>query len=237
MNINSNLSTFIKKHKKKENQILFHKVPCKNNKVIENLINNFLIKKNSFIFESVEKRKIRGRYTIIGANPDKIWEFEKNKIFLKQDGKKKLLKGSPYVFLKNIIEKFNFPLPKNLPPISSLLVGYFSYDIIRYIEKIPNNCINDLKIPDVRLMRPKTIIIHDNNLKNIFFINNCFSDQKIKDYKNYYSNIINEIKTMKYLAFQSNLNKNIIKKLIKLKLNQIFQKKNLKILSLKLKVI
>jgi len=41
---------------------------------------NFLIKKNSFIFESVEKRKIRGRYTIVGTNPDKIWEFNKNKI-------------------------------------------------------------------------------------------------------------------------------------------------------------
>ena len=62
-----------------------------------------------------------------------------------------------------------------------MLVGYFSYDIIRYIEKIPDNCIDDLKIPDIRLMRPKTIIIHDNLLKKIYFIINCFADEKINN--------------------------------------------------------
>ena len=39
--------------------------------------------------------------------------------------------------------------------MSSMLVGYFSYDIIRYIEKIPNNCLDDLMIPDVRLSQTK----------------------------------------------------------------------------------
>ena len=43
-----------------------------------NLIDNFLVEKNSFIFESVEKGKIKGRYTIFGKNPDKIWEFNNN---------------------------------------------------------------------------------------------------------------------------------------------------------------
>ena len=77
MNINTSLLEFKKNHKKNKNQIIFHKADCKNNKIVENIINNFLINKNSFIFESVEKRRIRGRYTIIGANPDKIWEFYK----------------------------------------------------------------------------------------------------------------------------------------------------------------
>ena len=79
MKVNINLPNFIKRHKKNKNQIIFHKINCKNNKVIENIISKFLVKKNSFIFESVEKRKIRGRYTIIGADPDKIWEFNKKK--------------------------------------------------------------------------------------------------------------------------------------------------------------
>ena len=89
MNININLLNFKKKHQRNINQILFHKINCKSNKIIENIINNFLVKKNSFIFESVEKRRIRGRYTIIGADPDKIWEFNKNKIYLIQNSKKK----------------------------------------------------------------------------------------------------------------------------------------------------
>ena len=90
MNINTTLEKFKKKHKNKKNQIIFSKDSCKSSKIIENLINNFLSKKNSFIFESVEKRRIRGRYTIIGADPDKIWDFNKKKIYLFSNKKKKL---------------------------------------------------------------------------------------------------------------------------------------------------
>ena len=207
MNINTSLVNFKKKHKNKKNQIIFHKTNYKNNKIVENIISNFLIKKNTFIFESVEKRRIKGRYTIIGADPDKIWEFNKKKIYLIENKKKKLIKGIPYKFLKKLIKNFNFPLPKNLPPLSSLLVGYFSYDIIRYIEKIPDNCIDDLKIPDVRIMRPKTLIIHDNFTKKIYFIINCFADEKIYNYEKYYIDIIKKIKSLKKILFINKINK------------------------------
>ena len=201
MNINTTLTNLKKKHKKKINQVIFHKVNCKNNKIVKNLINNFLLKKNSFIFESVEKRRIRGRYTILGADPDKIWEFNKNKIYLFKEGKKKIIKESPYPYLKKLIENFNFPLPKNLPPLCSLLVGYFSYDIIRYIEKLPDECLDDLKIPDIRLMRPRTLIIHDNLLKKLYFIINCFADEKIKNYSKYYLRQVQNIHHLKNLTF------------------------------------
>ena len=81
--------------------------------------------------------------------------------------------------------------------MSSMLVGYFSYDIIRLIEKIPDKCIDDLKIPDIRLIRPKTIIIHDNLHKKIYFIINCFADQKITDYKKYYNLQVQKIRFLK----------------------------------------
>ena len=71
-----------------------------------------------------------------------------------------------------------------------MLVGYFSYDIIRYIEKIPDRCKDDLKIPDVRLSRPKNLIIYDNLKKKIHYIENVYSDTKIKDYKEAYKSII-----------------------------------------------
>ena len=51
-----------------------------------------------------------------------------------------------------------------------ILVGYFGYDTIRFVEKIPNQNKDDLKIPDIRLQRPKKIIIHDNFKKKLFFI-------------------------------------------------------------------
>ena len=218
MKINTNFSEFKKKHKNKKNQIIFHSSNCKNNKIIDNIINKFLDQKNSFIFESVEKRKIRGRFTIVGANPDKIWEFNKKKIHIFENNKKKLIKESPYPFLKKLIENFNFKLPKNLPPICSLLVGYFSYDIIRYIENIPDKCKDDLKIPDIRLIRPKTIIIHDNFLKKIYFIKNCFADEKINNYSKYYLNLIMDLQHMKKISFNYE-NKKLLKKMNFKKIN------------------
>ena len=85
------------------------------------------------------------------------------------------------------------------------MVGYFSYDIIRYIEKIPDRCADDLKIPDIRLIRPKTIIIHDNLLKKIYFIINCFADQKITNYSKYYLNQIKNIQNLKNLVFRGDV--------------------------------
>ena len=218
---NKGFVSFKKKHRNKKNQIIFLKTSCNNN-IIENIINNFLEKKNSFIFESVEKRKIRGRYTIIGTDPDKIWEFDKNKICVIQNKKKRVLGGSPYHYLKKLVEDFDFPLPKNLPPICSLLAGYFSYDIIRYIEKIPDKCVNDLKIPDVRLIRPKTVIIYDNLYKKIYFIVNCYYDEKIKNYKKYYTNQIKYLQFLKKKAFnynKKNKSKIFVNKKIKVKSN------------------
>tara|TARA_B100001029_G_scaffold172638_1_gene170605 strand:- start:423 stop:692 length:270 start_codon:yes stop_codon:yes gene_type:complete len=87
--LNKNLSHFISTHKKKNNQIIFCKLESDGTSEINNLINNFLDEKNSFIFESVEKGKIKGRYTIFGKNPDKIWEFNNNNCYIYKNNKKK----------------------------------------------------------------------------------------------------------------------------------------------------
>ncbi len=77
MQLNINLKNFKKNFREKKNQILFLSKNCKNYEKVENLFNFFLSEKDSFIFESVEKGKNRGRYTIIGLRPDKIWDIKK----------------------------------------------------------------------------------------------------------------------------------------------------------------
>ena len=186
MIINRSFKDFKFRHRSKKNQILYSSKKVKNDDEVLNLIDNFLEEKNSFIFESVEKGKIKGRYTIFGKNPDKIWEFNNNNSYLIQKNKKTKLRDNPKNLIEQIIENFKFETPKNLPKICSLISGYFSYDSIRYIEKIPNNCFNDLKLPDVRLIRPRTLVIHDNLKKEIFFISNIFKDEKISNYQKKY---------------------------------------------------
>ena len=218
--LNVNLEKFKSLHKKKKNQVLYFSKNTNGKEEILNLIDNFLIDKNSFIFESVEKGKIKGRYTIFGKNPDKIWEFNNNNCYIYKNKKKFKINGKPKTVIEKIIEKFKFNIPSYLPPISSILSGYFSYDVIRYIEKIPNNCFDDLKIPDARIIRPKTLIIHDNLKKKIYFIENCFSDEKIKNYKEKFNAIKNEIEKLIFLSsYKNSFVPEIKKNKIKIKSN------------------
>ena len=193
MIINRSFKDFKFRHKNKKNQIIYTFKKVKNDEEVLNLIDNFLIEKNSFIFESVEKGKIKGRYTIFGKNPDKIWEFNNDNSYLIKDEKKIKLKDKPHKLIEKIIEEFKFETPKKLPKICSLISGYFSYDSIRYVEKIPNNCKNDLNMPDVRLLRPRTLVIYDNLKKEIFYIVNIFNDEKINNYQKKFDEVKNEL--------------------------------------------
>ncbi|MDC1338409.1 anthranilate synthase component I [Pelagibacteraceae bacterium] len=206
--LNRNFKDFKFQHTRNKNQIIYTSQKVKNNQAILNLIDNFLVEKNSFIFESVEKGKIRGRYTIFGKNPDKIWEFNNRNSYLTTNNVKKKIKGEPEKIIEKIIEEFKFKTPVSLPPICSLLSGYFSYDSIRYIEKIPNKCMDDLNLPDVRLLRPRTLIIHDNLKKKIFYIINIYNDEKISDYKRKYLEIENEINNLLIQASRTKDNSN-----------------------------
>ena len=244
MRINSSFNEFKKNHSKKNHQILFRSLNCKSYFKVENLYKFILAEKNSFIFESVEKGSIRGRYTIIGLNPDKIWDINNNVITLNANGRKTKIKKNPLVYLNKLIENFKIKVPKQLPSMASMLVGYFSYDIIRYIEKIPNKCEDDLKIPDVRLSRPKNLIIYDNLKKKIHYIENVYPDTKIKNYKEAYETILKKfelyenfenIKLPDQFTFKqntnrikSNISKNKFKALVKkaktyIKKGDIFQ--------------
>ena len=194
--LNRNFKDFKFQHTRNKNQIIYTSQNVKGDQEVLNLIDNFLGEKNSFIFESVEKGKIRGRYTIFGKNPDKIWEFNNKYSYLTANNIKKKITGKPEKIIEKIIEEFKFKTPKGLPPICSLLSGYFSYDSIRYIEKIPNKCIDDLNLPDVRLLRPRTLIIHDDLKKKIFYIINIYKDEKISNYKRKYFEIENEINNL-----------------------------------------
>ena len=209
MIINRSFKDFKFRHRNNTNQIIYTSNKVKNDDKVLNLIENFLNEENSFIFESVEKGKIKGRYTIFGKNPDKIWEFKNNNSYLIKKNKKLKLRDKPEKLIEKIIEDFKFKTPKNLPKICSLISGYFSYDSIRYIEKIPNKCTDDLNLPDVRLLRPRTLIIYDNLKKEIFYICNIFKDEKITNYKKKYDEIKSNLFKLLIQSSIKNINKKI----------------------------
>ena len=117
MIINRRFKDFKFRHRRKKNQIIYSSKKDLNDDEVINLIDNFLTEKNSFIFESVEKGKIKGRYTIFGKNPDKIWEFNNNNSYLIRNKKKIKLREKPDQLIEKIIEEFKFETPKKLTNI------------------------------------------------------------------------------------------------------------------------
>ena len=200
MKLSTSLNNFKKNHRKKNSQTIYFAENCKDYTFVENLYKFILVQKNSFIFESVEKGKIRGRYTIIGYNPDKIYNITKNKVIIDNFEKKKIIKTNTLHYLNNLVKNFKVKSSSKLPRMSSMLVGYFSYDIIRLIEKISDKCKNDINIPDIRLIRPKNLIIYDNLKKKIFYIHNIFQDEIIENYELKYNLISKSFKELQNLG-------------------------------------
>ena len=229
MKLSTSLNNFKKNHRKKNSQTIYFAENCKDYSFVENLYKFILAQKNSFIFESVEKGKIRGRYTIIGYNPDKIYNITKNKVIIDNLKKKKIIKTNTLHYLNNLVKNFKVKSSSKLPRMSSMLVGYFSYDIIRLIEKISDKCKNDINIPDIRLLRPKNLIIYDNLKKKIFYIHNIFQDEIIENYElkyNLISKNFKELQNLGKIKLPENFHKNRKSVNVKSNISKIKFKRN-----------
>ena len=121
---------------------------------------------NSFLLESVEGGRSRGRYSLIGLKPDLIWrcrgdkaEINRNARF-QPDSFEPEAKGA-LASLRALIAESRIALPASLPPMASGLFGYMSYDMIRLVEKLPDVSPDNLKLPHSIFLRPTVMAIFD----------------------------------------------------------------------------
>ena len=121
---------------------------------------------NSFLLESVEGGATRGRYSIIGCEPDLIWRTEGNKAALNrspQSDPDAFTPSSPPALasLRALLAESAIALPQELPPMAAGIFGYMGYDTVRLIEDLPSGKPDPLDLPDSILVRPTLIVIFD----------------------------------------------------------------------------
>jgi anthranilate synthase component I len=120
----------------------------------------------SFLLESVEGGAVRGRYSIIGLDPDLVWRAfgdtcEINRTpQTKPDAFTKLKTGT-LAGLRDLLAESRLEVPEGLPPMAAGVFGYMGYDTIRLVEHLPNVRPDPLGVPDAILMRPTLIIVFD----------------------------------------------------------------------------
>jgi anthranilate synthase component 1 len=120
----------------------------------------------SFLLESVEDGAVRGRYSIIGLEPDVIFRInarqaEINRLAQTAPEAFTALDDAPLVALRSFIAESRIVLPDALPPMAAGVFGYLGYDIVRLIEDLPPPRDDRIGIPDAVLIRPTLILIFD----------------------------------------------------------------------------
>ncbi len=118
-----------------------------------------------FLFESVDKGSQKGRYSVIGLQPDLIWECKNNQCEfqdLNNSKRKKVLKQKPLESLRELFDKNKLNFPISIPSISSGLFGYMGYEMIQHFENINLCKKNNLNLPDSIFIRPSITLVFDN---------------------------------------------------------------------------
>lgn len=118
------------------------------------------------LFESVEGGKSRARYSFITLRPDIIWECDNSKavVTYQNTGNKEVVaKNSEEIFqsLRKIISDSYIEIGSELPPMASGIFGYMGYDMVRYMEKLPDTNPETINIPESVFIRPGVVIIFD----------------------------------------------------------------------------
>jgi anthranilate synthase component 1 len=121
---------------------------------------------NCFLLESVEGGAVRGRYSIIGIEPDLIFRAFGAKAEVNADPRAGRDRYEPMAeptlpALRRLIHESRIRLPAGLPPMSAGIFGYLGYDMVREMEALGPPNPDPLGVPDAIFIRPTTIVVFD----------------------------------------------------------------------------
>jgi anthranilate synthase component 1 len=132
----------------------------------------------AFLFESVEGGEMWARYSFLGLRPSKIIRgWGKRMEVSGPEGAETIEADDPIVFLKDVMSGYRAVDVEGLPRFFGGLVGYLGYDVVRFIEDLPEkDWEHRLDMPDIYLMLTDTMLIFDNLKQKIKVVSNVHID-------------------------------------------------------------
>ena len=122
----------------------------------------FADEENVFLLESAEAAERFGRYSFLGFDPKRTLSYRDGiYTIVDADGVREVAAKDPFSGLAELVGKKSVaPLP-NLPAFVGGAVGYFSYDAVRYLERLPDAPPDDLHLPEAYFAITNTLIVFD----------------------------------------------------------------------------
>ena len=119
-----------------------------------------------FLFESAERNEESGRFSFIGFDPLVLFNSAD-------------YEGDPLTQLEQILSRFKFVAPRDVPHFVGGAVGYIGYDVIRFFEPtVPTHQRDDLQLPEMMFMIPRMLLVFDHRFRKLRLVCNAHIDGK-----------------------------------------------------------
>ena len=148
--------------------------------------------RGDFLLESVEGGETRGRHSLIGLAPDLVFRADGKRASINRNWLIDRDRFEPedtdtLQALRNLVSACQMDVPEELPRALACLVGYFGYETIGLVEKLPRAPQSELDLPDMLFTRPTVILIFDRLADELYLVaplwpeTNGDADSKIAD--------------------------------------------------------
>lgn len=138
--------------------------------------------RGDFLLESVEGGAVRGRHSLIGLGPDLVFraqgeQAEINRDWLSDRAAFQPAEQPTLEAFRALVQSCRMDVPAELPRALACLVGYFGYETIGLVEKLPRAANDTLGLPDMIFVRPTVVLIFDRLADSLFLVAPVWPDQ------------------------------------------------------------
>jgi anthranilate synthase component 1 len=130
----------------------------------------------SVLLESVEHGERWGRFSFIGTDPFATFQARDGQVTWTGEPPGGLPSGPPLTVLRALLDRLRSPAIPELAPLHAGAVGYLAYDIVRQLERLPDQTENDLRLPDALLILPRSVVVFDHLGQRLALVANVLVD-------------------------------------------------------------
>ena len=154
--------------------------------------------KYTFLFESVEGGENIARYTFAGANPHEVFRARGRVCSLETDGRRVEFEENPIEQLRRLTARYHPVRVPGMPPLIAGAIGYFAYDMVRLVERIPSTGRDDLGLDDCVMMFYLGLVVFDHVQHRVWVIRNVFTEGP-GSLRSKYDSAVHEIRRTRHL--------------------------------------
>lgn len=172
MELSPDFETFARNWRAGKSQVVWTKLVSDLETPVSAMLKLGQGKANCFLLESIEGGAIRGRYSFIGREPDLIWRCQNNRASCNRQALTtpdhfQTSPRPPLEDLRALLAECQIDDPDQPQPMAAGLFGYLGYEMVGFMEKLPEPKASSLDVPDALLIRPSLLAIFD-QIENLF---------------------------------------------------------------------